>query len=80
MVLVAVVDTISARGTRRLAVVIVDLNDEQIPVQQAFIDADEDTPFEIGSVTKGLTGLLVADAVERGELTLDTPLVQCCRS
>lgn len=29
--------------------------------------------FRIGSVTKMLTGLLVADAVERGELDLDAP-------
>lgn len=30
-----------------------------------------DTPFEIGSITKVLTGLLLADAVERGEVRLD---------
>ncbi|MGO8872392.1 MAG: serine hydrolase domain-containing protein [Acidimicrobiales bacterium] len=38
----------------------------------AFIRADSTTQFEIGSVTKGLTGMLLADCVERGEISLDT--------
>jgi CubicO group peptidase (beta-lactamase class C family) len=33
-----------------------------------------DTLFEIGSITKVYTALLLAEAVVRGELTLDTPL------
>ena len=33
-----------------------------------------DTLFEIGSITKVFTGLLLAIAVVRGELTLDTPV------
>lgn len=33
-----------------------------------------DTLFEIGSITKVFTSLLLADAVTRGELHLDTPL------
>src|SRR5690606_9906901 len=33
-------------------------------------DADEGSDFEIGSITKGLTGLLLADSVERGEVQL----------
>lgn len=37
----------------------------------AFIGADEDTAFEIGSITKTFTGLLLAEAVERGEVDLD---------
>lgn len=32
------------------------------------------TPFELGSVTKTMTGLLLADAVERGEMRLDAPV------
>lgn len=32
---------------------------------------DEDSYFQIGSVTKTMTGLLVADAVVRGEISLD---------
>lgn len=35
---------------------------------------DADTLFEIGSVTKPFTCLLLADMVERGEVTLDEPL------
>lgn len=34
----------------------------------------EDGDVEIGSVTKGVTGLLYRDAVERGEVTPDDPL------
>jgi len=35
---------------------------------------DDRTFYEIGSVTKVFTSLLLADAVVRGEVTLDTPL------
>jgi CubicO group peptidase (beta-lactamase class C family) len=49
----------------------VDIGSE-LRVRLVFIDADADTRFEIGSVTKALTGMLLADSVERGELTLDT--------
>jgi CubicO group peptidase (beta-lactamase class C family) len=34
---------------------------------------DGDTLFEIGSITKVFTSLVLADMVEHGELTLDTP-------
>jgi len=34
---------------------------------------DGDSVFEIGSITKGFTGLLLADMVTKGELTLDDP-------
>lgn len=33
-----------------------------------------DTPFETGSVAKALTGVLLADAVDRGEVRLDEPV------
>jgi CubicO group peptidase (beta-lactamase class C family) len=33
--------------------------------------ANEHSPFEIGSISKALTGLLLADAAKRGEVTLD---------
>jgi CubicO group peptidase (beta-lactamase class C family) len=39
----------------------------------------EDAVFELGSITKAVTGLLLADAVVRGEVTLDTPLTDCLR-
>jgi CubicO group peptidase (beta-lactamase class C family) len=36
------------------------------------VDVDPDPKFELGSVAKGLTGMLLADAIGRGELTLET--------
>lgn len=39
-------------------------------------DADENTIFEIGSVTKVFTGTLLADAVQRGEVRLDDPITK----
>lgn len=33
-----------------------------------------DADFEIGSISKGITGLLYSDACERGEISADTPL------
>ncbi len=41
-------------------------------VRTAHFGADDDTAYEIGSITKVLTSHLLADAVERGEVTLDT--------
>ena len=37
---------------------------------------DEDSVFEIGSVTKAFTAMLLADALLRGELKLDDPVSQ----
>jgi D-alanyl-D-alanine-carboxypeptidase/D-alanyl-D-alanine-endopeptidase len=37
------------------------------------MEPDGDTLFEIGSITKALTGVLLADAVARKELALDDP-------
>lgn len=37
---------------------------------------DGDTVFEIGSITKVFTSLILADMVERGELQLDTPVAK----
>ncbi len=37
---------------------------------------DGDTVFEIGSITKVFTGLVLADMVERGEVGLDDPVVR----
>ena len=60
-------------GFRDLAVATVDL-DAATPVRFAGLGADETTRMEIGSLTKAMTGLVIADAVERGELRLDAPV------
>jgi serine-type D-Ala-D-Ala carboxypeptidase/endopeptidase len=36
-----------------------------------------DGVFELGSITKAVTGLLLADAIVRGDVALDTPLSEC---
>lgn len=37
-------------------------------------NSDENTVFEIGSITKAFTGILLAEAVRRGEVKLDDPV------
>lgn len=71
-VLRRVVDGLADRRVRRLATVVVDGD----RTRSCFAAADWDTRWEIGSVTKALTGLLVADAADRGELTMQTTLAQ----
>lgn len=60
-------------GYRDLAVAAVDL-DAAAPVRFAGFGADQHTRMEIGSLTKAMTGLVIADAVERGEIRLDAPV------
>ncbi|MFC9918604.1 serine hydrolase domain-containing protein [Agromyces binzhouensis] len=43
-------------------------------VRSAFVNADETTMFEFGSISKALLGLLLAEAVERGEVAPDDPV------
>ncbi|MCW2528993.1 MAG: beta-lactamase [Pseudonocardiales bacterium] len=64
---------LAGRRTRRLAAAVIDLGDPS-RTRTAFIDADQDTRFEIGSITKGLTGMLLAEAIGRGEVTLETAI------
>jgi beta-lactamase family protein len=64
-------------GLHDLAVAEVDLGDGE-PVRSASVgDLTSSTPVEIGSVTKALTGLVIADSVQRGELRLDAPVSTC---
>lgn len=63
-----VVGVIDARGRRVIAHGVSDPADNR-PV-------DGKTLFEIGSVTKVFTGLLLADMVQRGEVKLDDPVVE----
>lgn len=39
--------------------------------------ADLEADYEIGSISKGITGLLYVDALERGEISAETTLEQC---
>ncbi|MEI7208183.1 serine hydrolase [Pectobacterium carotovorum] len=47
---------------------------EPTGVRYAFWGSNQDTQYEIGSITKTFTAALLADAVERGEITLDMRL------
>jgi CubicO group peptidase (beta-lactamase class C family) len=69
--LAAELAALASRRTRSVAAAVIDIETESRP-RFAFIGADPDTRFEIGSVTKGLTGMLLADTVDRGEMLLDT--------
>ena len=71
--LAAELGRLAGRRARRVAAVVIDL-DASPAVRAAFIDAAMDTRFEIGSVTKGLTGMLLAQTIDRGEASLDTTL------
>ncbi|GGI45190.1 CubicO group peptidase (beta-lactamase class C family) [Agromyces flavus] len=51
----------------QVAVAVID-GDE---VRTAFVSADDSTRFGFGPATRGLTGLLLQDAIERGEVALD---------
>lgn len=62
---------LTSRRTRRLAVAVIDLSTRP-GARYGFVRADAHTRFEIGSVTKGLTGMLLAEAVERGEVAMDS--------
>jgi CubicO group peptidase (beta-lactamase class C family) len=61
-----VVATIDANGRNVIAYGRIAKDRDVIP--------DANTVFEIGSVTKVFTSLLLADMVERGEVRLDTPV------
>ena len=60
-------------GYHDVAVAEVDL-DAARPVRLAGIGADDTTPMEVGSMTKAMTGLVIADAVRRGEIGMDVPV------
>jgi CubicO group peptidase (beta-lactamase class C family) len=78
--LTVALDAIVSEGSRSIAVAAVDVMGTPA-TRFAFIEADLATRFEIGSITKGLTGMVLADAVERGEVSLDTvvsDLVPAC--
>jgi CubicO group peptidase (beta-lactamase class C family) len=65
-------DTGMLAGHHDIAVAEVDVDLAQ-PVRLAGIGADDTTPMEVGSMTKAMTGLVIADAVRRGEIRMDAP-------
>ncbi len=60
-------------GMHDVAVAQIDL-DAPRPVRLAGVGADAETRMEVGSITKAMTGLVIADAVERGEVRMDVPV------
>jgi CubicO group peptidase (beta-lactamase class C family) len=60
-------------GFRDVSVAMVDLDAAQ-PVRFGGLGADATTPMEVGSLTKAMTGLVIADSVRRGELRMDVPV------
>jgi CubicO group peptidase (beta-lactamase class C family) len=60
-------------GYHDVAVAEVDLAATE-PVRLAGIGADDTTPMEVGSMTKAMTGLVIADAVRRGEIRMEAPV------
>lgn len=75
--LAAELGALVGRTTRSTAAAVIDLDTEP-RVRSAFINADADTRFEIGSVTKALTGMLLADATDRGEVSAETDVGVIC--
>ena len=63
-----VVGIVDEKGTRIFAEGVYDVSDER--------SVDGDTVFEIGSITKVFTGLLLADMVKKGEVRLDSPVAE----
>ena len=61
----------SPDGHNELAAVLVERGR---PARYAGIGADEHRPFETGSNGKTMTGMLLGDAVERGEISLEDRL------
>lgn len=63
-----VVATVDQKGTNLIAVGQVSRNSKE--------KVDGDTVFEVGSVSKAFTGLLLANMVHRGEVKLDDPIAK----
>jgi CubicO group peptidase (beta-lactamase class C family) len=70
-------DRIAAGACRTLVFAVVDGNLSEVRAFGALDDGkppDGDTVYEIGSITKTFTATLLAEAVQAGHVTLDTPL------
>ena len=53
---------------------VADVAGEDRTVRVAGLGIADDTPMEVGSLTKAMTGLVIADSVRRGELDLGVPV------
>ncbi|MHA7224261.1 serine hydrolase domain-containing protein [Arthrobacter sp. RHLT1-20] len=60
-------------GFGDLSVALVSL-DVPKTVRFAGLGSDETTPMEVGSLTKAMTGLVIAESVTRGELRMESPV------
>jgi CubicO group peptidase (beta-lactamase class C family) len=69
--LLARLNDCTSGATRRFAASVIDL-DAEPRSRFAFLASSPSRRFEIGSLTKALTGMLLADTVERGLVSLDT--------
>jgi len=71
--LCSVLEDARDRHTRRFAVAVVEPASAR-PIRIATVGCSADDVFEIGSVSKAVTGMLLADAEERGELSMSDPI------
>jgi CubicO group peptidase (beta-lactamase class C family) len=67
---------VAGRGRSHLAAAVVDMSVDPAVRYAVAHEADTDRLFEIGSLTKGLTGMLLADAIGRGEIELRTTVAE----
>ncbi len=58
---------------RDIAVALVSVHDA-VPARFGGVGASDSTPMEIGSLTKAMTGLVIADSLGRGEIRMDDPI------
>lgn len=75
--IVAELKRLRTRQTRRIAAAVVDLNASPT-LRIGCLGVHDGTVFEVGSLAKGLTGMLLADAIRRGEVTLHTTVAGIC--
>jgi CubicO group peptidase (beta-lactamase class C family) len=61
------------------AIGVADLDGDPLPLR-VVLQAPVTERFEIGSITKGLTGMLLADARDRREVSLETRVAEICPS
>lgn len=60
-------------GLANMSIALVD-PDAPVSARSAGLGTSAQTPFEVGSITKAMTGLVLADAVRRHEVRLDVPV------